>query len=94
MKPKFTSSQPSTKLDVELKGARYQREITREQFEQLMQPVIERTVAPVKQAMKDADLAPKQIEEAVLVGGSTRIPRVRPLVEEMFRGRLIATESR
>ena len=79
------SSQPSTKLDVELEGGRYQREITREQFEQLAAPVIERTVAPVKQAIKDADVAPEQIEEAVLVGGSTRIPRVRALVEEMFR---------
>ena len=47
--------------------------------------MIERTVAPVKQAIKDADVAPEQIEEAVLVGGSTRIPRVRALVEEMFR---------
>jgi molecular chaperone DnaK len=80
------SSRPSAKLDVELEGGRrYQREITREQFEQLIQPVIERTVGPVKQAMKDADVTPEQIDEAVLVGGSTRIPRVRALVEQLFR---------
>src|SRR3982751_1329786 len=79
------SSQPSTTLDVELpQGKRYQREITREQFEQLIQPVIERTVAPCKQALKDAGLKPEQIDEVVLVGGSTRIPKVRVLVEEMF----------
>jgi molecular chaperone DnaK len=80
------SSEASTKVDVALEdGKRYQREITREQYEQLIEPVIERTVGPVKQAMKDADLTPEQIDEAVLVGGSTRIPRVRALVEKMFR---------
>jgi molecular chaperone DnaK len=79
------SSDDKTTLDVELPGGkRYQREITRAQFEQLIQPVIDRTVAPVRQAMKDAGLTNKQINEAVLVGGSTRIPRVRQLVEEMF----------
>src|SRR5208337_1232771 len=65
-------------------GKRYQRQITRAQFEQLIQPVIERTVAPVKQALKDAGLKPKDIDEAVLVGGSMRIPRVRQLVKELF----------
>ncbi len=80
------SSQPSVKLDIELPGGkRYQREITREQFEQLIQPVIDRTVGPCKQAMKDANLKPEQIDEIVLVGGSTRIPKVRALVKEMFR---------
>src|SRR5437763_5666951 len=79
------SSQPSVKLDIELPGGkRYQREISREQYEQLIKPVIDRTVGPCKQAMKDANLKPEQIDEVVLVGGSTRIPRVRALVEEMF----------
>ncbi len=80
------SSAEKTALDIALpNGKRYQREITREQFEQLIQPVIERTVGPVRQAMKDAGLTPQQIDEAVLVGGSTRIPRVRQLVEELFQ---------
>ena len=80
------SSQPSVKLDIELPGGkRYQREITREQFEQLIQPIIDRTVGPCKQAMKDAGLKPEQIDEVVLVGGSTRIPKVRQLVKELFR---------
>jgi len=80
------SSSPAVSLDVELPGRQhYQRQITRQQFEQLIAPVIERTVGPCKQALKDAGLAPEQIEELVLVGGSTRIPKVRNLVKEMFR---------
>ncbi len=79
------SSEPWTTLEVELPGGkRYQRKITRQQFEQLIQPIIDRTVGPCKQALKDAGLKPAQIDEVVLVGGSTRIPRVRALVEEMF----------
>ena len=79
------SSEPSVKLDIELPGGkRYQREITREQYEQLIQPVIDRTVGACKQAMKDAGLKPEQIDEVVLVGGSTRIPKVRALVKELF----------
>jgi Fe-S protein assembly chaperone HscA len=80
------SSQATAHLDVELpEGRRYQREITRTQFEQLIQPIIDRTIGPCKQALKDAGLKPEQIDEVVLVGGSTRIPKVRRLVEEMFK---------
>jgi molecular chaperone DnaK len=87
------SSQPFIKLDIELPGGkRYQREITREQFEQLIDPpnypessILQRTVGPCKQAMKDAGLKPEQIDEVVLVGGSTRIPKVRALVKDLFR---------
>src|SRR5246127_2552567 len=79
-------AQDATKLDIELPGGkRYQREITREQFEGLIQPILDRTVAPVKQALKDAKLKPEQIDEVVLVGGSTRIPKVRELVQELFK---------
>lgn len=63
---------------------RYEREVTRDQFEQLIQPILDRTVGPCKQAQRDADLKPSQIDEVVLVGGSTRIPRVRALVAELF----------
>jgi len=80
------SSQPAVKLDIELPaGKRYQREITREQYEQLIQPIIDRTVGPCKQALKDANLKPEKIDEVVLVGGSTRIPKVRALVKELFQ---------
>src|SRR5205823_8424329 len=80
------SSQPSAKLDIELPGGkRYKREITRQQFEDLIRPILDRTVAPCKQVMKDAGVTAEQIEEVVLVGGSTRIPTVRALGKEMFR---------
>jgi len=80
------SSNDQTTLDIELPGGkRYQRTITREQYEQLIRPVVDRTVGPVRQAMKDAGLTPQQIDEAVLVGGSTRIPLVRKLVEDQFQ---------
>jgi len=73
------------KLNVELPGGQhYQREITRDAFEQLIEPVVQRTVAPTQQALKDADLKPEQIDEVVLVGGSTRIPKVRQLVQDLF----------
>jgi molecular chaperone DnaK len=79
------STQPLVKLDIDLPGSkRYRREITREQFEQLIQPIIDRTVGPCKQALKDANLKPEQIDEVVLVGGSTRIPKVRALVRDLF----------
>ncbi len=80
------SSQPSAKLDVDLPGGKkYQREISLEVFEQMIQPIIDRTVGPCKQALKDANLKPEQIDEVVLVGGSTRIPKVRRLVQDLFQ---------
>jgi Fe-S protein assembly chaperone HscA len=79
------SSQPVAHFDIELpNGDRYQREIPREVFESLIEPVLDRTVGPCKQAMVDAGLVPEQIDEVVLVGGSTRIPAVRRLVDDLF----------
>jgi len=66
-------------------GTPYRREITREQFEQIIQPVLDRTVGPCRQALKDAGLKPEQIDEVVLVGGSTRIPLVRRLTDQIFQ---------
>jgi molecular chaperone DnaK/molecular chaperone HscA len=90
------SSAETTTLDLTLpRGQRYAREITRPQFEQLIAPIIARTTAPVKQALKDANLTPEQIDEVVMVGGSTRIPAVRALVTQLFdleaRGRKLHT---
>ncbi len=79
------STEPAVTLEVALPGGQhYQRQITLEQFDKLLKPVIDRTVGPSKQALKDSGLKPEQIEEVVLVGGSTRIPKVRELVEELF----------
>jgi molecular chaperone DnaK len=65
-------------------GQPYRREITREQFEQIIRPVIDRTIGPCKQALKDANVTPEEIDEVVLVGGSTRIPFVRSLTDQIF----------
>jgi molecular chaperone DnaK (HSP70) len=62
----------------------YHRQITRDEFEARIRPLVERTLGPVRQALADAQLEPKDIDEAVLVGGSTRIPLVRRLVQELF----------
>src|SRR5262249_11579348 len=80
------STHSAANFDVELpNGQHYKRELTREQFEQLIEPIIDRTADPCKQALKDAGLQPNQIDEAVLVGGSTRIPKTRDLVEQIFQ---------
>jgi len=62
----------------------YRRRITRADFERMIVPLVERTLGPCRQALTDAGLGPKDIEEVVLVGGSTRIPLVRRLVHELF----------
>ena len=64
-----------------------QMNITRAKLEQLLDPLIDRCRGPVQQAMKDAHLTPKDIDEVVLVGGSTRVPKVQQVVKEMFEGK-------
>jgi len=61
-----------------------QMKITRAKFEQLVDHIIERCRGPVNQALKDANLRPDEIDEVVLVGGSTRIPKVQELVKSIF----------
>ncbi len=58
--------------------------LTRARFEQLVDPILSRLRHPVEQALKDAGLDTKKIDEVVLVGGSTRIPKVQEIVKEMF----------
>jgi molecular chaperone DnaK len=77
--------------NVEEMAAAYRRRLTRLEFEALIAPIVERTLAPCRQALTDAGLAPAQIDEVVLVGGSTRIPLVRRRVAELF-GRESHTE--
>ncbi|MGD0631565.1 MAG: Fe-S protein assembly chaperone HscA [Terracidiphilus sp.] len=79
------STEQAARFDIELpNGDRYQREIPRDVFEILIEPVLSRTVGPCKQALTDAGITPEQIDEVVLVGGSTRIPAVRELVDDLF----------
>src|SRR3954452_10912700 len=61
--------------------------VTRTKFEQLITPLVEKTRQPVIDALKDAGLKPEQIDEVVLVGGSTRVPMVQKLVKELFKGK-------
>ena len=58
--------------------------LTRAKFESLVEDLLQKTVGPAKQALKDAGVTPSQIDEVVLVGGSTRIPRVQAIVKELF----------
>ena len=79
------STEDVARFDIELpNGDRYRREIPRGVFELLIEPVLERTAGPCKQALADAGITPEQIDEVVLVGGSTRIPAVRQLVDDLF----------
>jgi Fe-S protein assembly chaperone HscA len=73
-----------TKASSDMSLPVYRSLLTRSAFEAIIEPVIERTLGPCRQALADAGLQPWQIEEVVLVGGSTRIPLVRRLVGELF----------
>jgi molecular chaperone DnaK len=61
-----------------------QMKLTRAKFEQLVEDLLQKTVGPVKQALADAGVQPSQVDEVVLVGGSTRIPRVQQIVRDLF----------
>ena len=58
--------------------------LTRAKFESLVEPLVQRSIAPLKQALADAGLKPSDVDEVVLVGGSTRMPRVQQVVKEYF----------
>jgi molecular chaperone DnaK len=58
--------------------------LTRAKLESLVEPLVQRTIGPLKQALADAGLKPAEVDELVLVGGSTRMPRVQEVVKEYF----------
>src|SRR5919205_732624 len=62
----------------------FSKTLTRETFEGLISDLIQRTIPPMQQALKDAALDPKQIDEVILVGGSTRIPKIQQIVKDFF----------
>src|SRR3954447_23676324 len=62
-----------------------QMKLTRSKFEQLVDELLQKTVGPTKQALADAGLDPSKIDEVVLVGGSTRIPKVQAIVKDLFQ---------
>ena len=71
-------------LDLPEGKGRYARDLTREQLESLTMELVERTLGPCRLALKDAGLTPNDIDEVVLVGGSTRMPLVRQRVQDLF----------
>jgi Fe-S protein assembly chaperone HscA len=78
---------PAGQIDFTWNGRQYRREVTRELFENLIKDIVDRTLGPCRSCMKDANVTPEQIDEVVLVGGSTRIPLVRSAVEVLFRAK-------
>jgi len=78
---------PEVMLEFQFGDRKYQRELDRNQFDQLIQPIVNRTLSPCRECIKDAGVTVEQIDEVVLVGGSTRIPLVRSAVEALFRAR-------
>ena len=78
---------PLATIEFSWNGERFAREISRELFERLIEEIVERTLRPCRHAMLDAGLAAEQIDEVVLVGGSTRIPLVRQAVETLFKAK-------
>jgi Fe-S protein assembly chaperone HscA len=78
---------PFTTIDLNYQGKTYQRRLDRETLERLIAPIVDRTLGPCRACMKDASVTHEQIDEVVLVGGSTRIPLVRQAVEALFRAK-------
>ena len=78
------SSEERTTLTIPFERFTYRREITRAELERLIAALVDQTLGPCRLALKDAGLTPDQVGEIVLVGGSTRVPLVRRLVEELF----------
>ncbi|MFL6465851.1 MAG: Hsp70 family protein, partial [Bryobacteraceae bacterium] len=78
---------PEAPIELNYKGKRYARVIDRALFERLIAPIVERTLEPCRACLHDAKMTPEQIDEVVMVGGSTRIPLVRTAVERLFKAK-------
>ncbi|CAA7259205.1 unnamed protein product [Cyclocybe aegerita] len=83
---RILSSQQSTKIDIESfeNGNDFSETLTRAKFEELNLDLFKKTMKPVEQVLKDAGVSKKEVDEIVLVGGSTRIPKVQQLLKEYF----------
>jgi L1 cell adhesion molecule like protein len=82
-----SATQATVEIDSLAEGVDFTTTITRAKFESLCDPVFKRTVAPLDQLLRDAKLDKSQIHEIVMVGGSTRIPRIRQLLQDYFNGK-------
>uniref|UniRef100_F7BHA0 78 kDa glucose-regulated protein n=1 Tax=Ciona intestinalis TaxID=7719 RepID=F7BHA0_CIOIN len=83
------SSQQSTRVEIENfhKGDDFSETLSRAKFEELNMDLFRSTMKPVKRVLEDADLSITEVDEIVLVGGSTRIPKIQQLVKEFFNGK-------
>jgi len=83
------SSQPEARVEVDnlVEGYDFSEKITRAKFEELCLDLFKGTLKPVQAVMEDSKLAKKEIDEVVLVGGSTRIPKVQNLIKDFFNGK-------
>ncbi len=80
------STQDTAPLNIQLTdGINWQGELTSEQFNTLIDPLIQKTIAPCRRALRDAGLTIDDINEVVMVGGSTRMPRVRQKIGDFFK---------
>jgi len=82
-----TATQASIEVDSLAEGSDLNVTITRAKFEQLCDSVFRRTIAPLDRLLQDAKMSKSEIDEIVMVGGSTRIPRIRQLVSDYFGGK-------
>ena len=78
------SAHREARIVVEGFGPAYRKRITRVEFERMIRPIVDRTLGPCRQAMADAGVDAAQLDDVVLVGGSTRIPLVRRMVRKLF----------
>jgi Fe-S protein assembly chaperone HscA len=78
------SSEERTTLTLPLPGFTYRRDITRAEMERLLEPLVNKTLGPCRRALADAGMTPADIDQVVLVGGSTRVPLVRRRVQALF----------
>jgi endoplasmic reticulum chaperone BiP len=83
------SSQMSTRIEIEAfhEGKDFSETLTRAKFEELNMDLFKKTLKPVEQVIKDANVKKEDIDDIVLVGGSTRIPKIQALIEEYFNGK-------
>ncbi|KAL3786873.1 hypothetical protein HJC23_013794 [Cyclotella cryptica] len=83
------STQLSARVEIEelLPGYDFSETLTRAKFEELNEPLFQKTLMPVKRVLEDADLNIDEVHQIILVGGSTRIPRVQSLVKDFFNGK-------
>ncbi|RHY30589.1 hypothetical protein DYB32_006891 [Aphanomyces invadans] len=83
------STQPQARLEIEslLDGEDFDETLTRARFEELNNDLFKKTLTPVEKVMKDAGLKKSEVDEIVLVGGSTRIPKIQQLIKDFFNGK-------